>query len=118
MSGVAKSIHYFGFYLLLAGFALFFFPNFVLGLVGIPTTTDVWIHLVGALTFILGVFFVYMARQGSRPFSYISMFGRGTFTLAILLLILFYDAPVGLLLFALIDVAGLLWTLAVYRRNA
>lgn len=117
MTQIAKSIYVFGIYLLLAGLALFVAPNLVLGLLGIPGTTEIWIHLVGALTFILGVFFIYMARKEARAFFYISMFGRGIFIFAIVVLIYFYDAPVALLLFALADLIGLLWTLVAYRKN-
>jgi hypothetical protein len=63
MSSVAKSIYYFSVYLLLAGLALFFIPNQILALIGIAPTSEVWISLVGALTFIVGVFFHHMARR-------------------------------------------------------
>jgi len=118
MSPVAKSVYYFSFYLLLAGLGLFFVPNQTIALLGIPETTEVWVHLVGVVTFILGVFFFYMARQNVRSFFYISMFGRGIFTLGILTLVLFYNAPISLLLFATVDTAGLLWTLFTYRANS
>lgn len=112
MSSPAKSIYYFSLYLLIAGLGLFLFPNYILSLVGIPATTEVWVRLVGALTFILGVFFNYMARHDSRPFFYISLFGRGTFIVAIVITIVFYQAPIALLLFAAIDLVGLIWTRA------
>jgi hypothetical protein len=118
MSPVAQSVYYFSFYLLLAGLALFSFPNQVITVVGIAPTSEVWVHLVGALTFILGIFFSYMAKQNVRPFFFISMFGRGTFTVAILFLVLVRNAPLGLLLFAAVDVVGLLWTLIAYRKAA
>lgn len=116
MSKVAKSVYYFSFYLLLAGTALFLIPNQIITLLGIELASEVWIHLVGALTFILGVFFFYMAKQDSRPFFFISMFGRGIFTFAIVLLVIFWNAPTPLLLFALVDVAGLLWTAFTFKR--
>lgn len=117
MSSVAKSIHYFSFYLLAAGLALFLFPNAILPLLGFTKTVEVWPHLVGALTFILGVFFYYMAKKNVAPFFYISMFGRGTFILAILILVLFYHAPIALFLFAAVDLIGLLWTLVAYQAK-
>ena len=118
MSSVAKSVYYFSFYLLLAGLVLFLFPNFLLPLLGMHATSEVWVRLVGTLTFILGIFFNYTARHNVLPFFYISLFGRGTFTLAIILAILFYNAPLPLLLFAAVDVIGLIWTLVTYRRVA
>ena len=117
MSSVAKSIYYFSFYLLLAGLGLFIFPNQMVGLIGVDPTEDVWIHFVGALTFILGLFFYWMSKHDIRSFFFISMFGRGIFSLCILLTILLYHAPLALLLFAVVDVGGLLWTLLEYRKK-
>jgi hypothetical protein len=117
MSAAAKSVYYFGFYLLLAGLALFIAPNQILFLLKVPAATEIWIHLVGTLTFILGVFFLYMARQESRPFIYISMFGRVVFILGVLAVILIHDAPSALLLFAAVDAIGLIWTLAAWRSD-
>lgn len=116
MTPVAKSVYYFSWYLLAAGLALFLFPNLILSIVGIPATDEVWPRVVGALTFILGVFFCHMARKNIVPFFFISLFGRGIFIVAIIILILFYNAPVALLLFAAVDLIGLIWTLSTYRR--
>jgi hypothetical protein len=115
MSSVAKSVYYFSFYLLIAGLSLFLFPNDTIGLLGFEATEEIWIHLVGALTFILGTFFFYMAKREVLPFFYISIFGRAIFVLAILLLVIFKNAPSALLLFAAVDLAGLLWTSLTFR---
>jgi uncharacterized protein YjeT (DUF2065 family) len=117
MSAAARSVFYFSLYLLVAGLGLFLAPNQVLSVVGLASTNEVWVRLVGALTFILGVFFNYMARQNSRPFSYVSLYGRGIFIVAILIAVIFYRAPLALLLFAAVDLAGLLWTLTAYKKE-
>lgn len=117
MSSTAKSIWYFGIYLLLAGLALFAVPNRVLALLGMQGTTEPWIRLAGTLTFILGIFFMYTARKEVRPFFYISMFGRGIFVAAVLGLVASGKAPAPLMLFALADVLGLLWTFFAYRKG-
>lgn len=117
MSSVARSVYYFGAYLLIAGVSLFFFPNQTIGLIGIEPTFEVWIHLVGILTFILGVFFISMARQEIYPFFYVSLFGRAIFILGIFWVVLFYNAPEALLLFAMIDSLGLLWTGYTYKKH-
>jgi hypothetical protein len=117
MSSVAKSVYYFSFYLMVSGLALFFASDTILPLLGIPGTTDVWVNVAATLVFILGVFFFHMARKNSRDFFFISLFGRGIFTVSIASLVLFYNAPVPLLLFAAVDVIGFLWTLGVYRKG-
>jgi hypothetical protein len=117
MTSTAKSVYYFSFYLLAAGLALFLIPNMILPIMGIVPTGEAWIRLVGVLTFILGVFFNYMAKNNIEKFFFISMYGRGIFSLAIFALIFFYEAPLQLLLFAAADLAGLMWTLLAYSRR-
>ena len=116
MSNVAKSVYIFGIYLLLAGLALFVFPNETISILGLPTTDEVWIHLVGLLTFILGVFFTHMAKKNSQDFFFVSMFGRAIFIVGVCYLVFVWAAPYPLLLFALVDLLGLLWTFVTYKK--
>lgn len=68
MSSAARSITVFGVYLAAVGLSFFFIPNLVLPLVGLPTTTEVWIRLTGLLTAILGMYFLYGVRYEDRQF--------------------------------------------------
>ena len=67
-TSAARSIHVFGLYLLGLGVILVVAPNELVGLFGIPTTTEVWIHIVGVLVFFLGVYYSITARHGFEPF--------------------------------------------------
>ncbi len=67
-TSAARSIHVFGLYLLGLGGILVVAPNELVGLFGIPTTTEVWIHIVGVLVFFLGVYYSITARHGFEPF--------------------------------------------------
>jgi hypothetical protein len=116
MTKYSQSVYYFSFYLLLSGALFFIFPNQVLAILGIQTTTEPWIHLLGILTFILGLFFFYMGRNNSREFAYISLFGRVLFILGVISVVILYNAPVSLLLFGVIDLFGFLWTLSEYLK--
>jgi hypothetical protein len=49
MDAAAKSVCYFGFYLYGVALTLIFFPNVLLRVLGIPETSEVWIHIVGLL---------------------------------------------------------------------
>ena len=118
MSAVARSIYYFSFYLLIAGASLAIFPNIILSLLGIPPTSEIWIRLAGTLTFILGIFFNHMARHNIREFFFISLFGRGIFAVVVFALYVLLDVPTAILLFALVDIIGLFWTLIAYQRSA
>ena len=117
MTRLSWSIFLFGWYLLFAGVFLSFFPNILLSIIGIEETTESWIRLLGVTVFILGTFFLYMGRQGSRAFAYISVFGRALFIFGIVGVIMFHAAPIQLLLFGIVDLLGFLWTLVAYREK-
>jgi len=51
MSKAAFTVKAFGVYLVLLGIALVLVPNLLLGLFGIPSTSEVWIRVVVLLAF-------------------------------------------------------------------
>ena len=57
MSAPAKSVLAHGIYLALLGAGLATIPNLLLGLLGIPEATDVWVRVTGALVFLLGYYY-------------------------------------------------------------
>src|SRR2546426_5109904 len=63
MSRSAKTILVFGLYLCVLGFILLVTPNTLLGVLGLPLTTEVWIRIVGGLVAIAGGYYI----QGARP---------------------------------------------------
>jgi hypothetical protein len=116
MSRAALSIRVFGFYLGLAGTALFAVPNSVLPLLGLQTTTEVWVGLVGLLTFILGFYFLYSVRYQDVSFFRATVVARLIFFTGVTLLVLRADASPRLLAFGLVDLAGATWTWLALRR--
>lgn len=117
MSKSAKSIFYFGIYLVLVGLTLLIIPNVLLGLFGLTETSEVWIRVVGMLAFILGVYYITAARHALRPFFQMSVYLRAS-------VLLFFAVFVGLgmvgaplLLFGLVDLGGALWTLQALKKE-
>ena len=115
MSTSAKSVFYFGIYLLLTGLTLLTVPNILLGMFGLAETAEVWIRVVGMLVLLLGGYYITAARHELRPFFQMSVYLRAS-------VMLFFAAFVGmgmvgapLLLFGVIDMAGALWTLQALR---
>ena len=117
MSNPARSITVFGVYLALTGLSFVFVPNLVLPLFGFPTTTEVWIRLVGLLTAILSLYFLYSVRHADKRFFRATvparlLFFAGVTSLAILDL----GSPL-LIVFGLVDLAGAAWTWLALRAT-
>lgn len=116
MSRAALSIRVFGFYLGLAGAALFAVPDAVLPLLGLETTPEVWVRLVGLLTFILGFYFLYSVRHQDVSFFRATVVACLIFFAGVTLLVLRASASPRLIAFGLVDLAGATWTWYALRR--
>jgi hypothetical protein len=117
MSNLARSITVFGVYLLLAGLSFIFIPNVVLPLVGLPTTTEIWIRLVGLLTAILGMYFLHSVRYDDRHFYRATLYARLIFFTGVTLFVIFKLGSPLLIVFGLVDLAGAAWTWTALRAS-
>jgi hypothetical protein len=110
MSRAATSILVFGVYVMILGVVLLAAPNVLLGLVGYPTTGEVWIRVLGVVTLILGYYYTVAARNELTSLFRATVYARP-------LLIVFFCAFVALgmaepilVLFAVVDLLGAIWT--------
>lgn len=87
MSPTAKSIFYYSFYMFGMGLGLFLVPNLILGLLCFAPTTDIWIRMLGRLSF------------------------------CTVLLVIFVPAPPTLALVGSVDLVGAIWTGWTLRRG-
>ncbi len=117
MSNLARSITVFGIYLSVAGLSFIFIPNIVLPIFGFPTTTEVWIRLVGLLTAILGMYFLYSVRYDDRHFYRATLYARLIFFAGVTLFVIFKLGSPLLIAFGLIDLAGAAWTGTALRAS-
>lgn len=117
MSGPARSVFVHGLYLALSGLTLIIAPNLLFGLLGIPPTHEVWIHIVGVLTLILGFYFIQAARKELMAFIRWTVYARLTFMAFCVLFVLLNDIGPVLLLFGLLDLLGAIWTALALRAN-
>lgn len=117
MTSPAFTVRCFGVYLLLLGAVLLVLPNTLLALFHVATTSEVWIRVVGMLVVFLGYYYVRAASAGLSTFfswtvpvrlSVLAFFG---------IFVAVGVAPATLLLFAVADAAGALWTWAAIRRS-
>jgi hypothetical protein len=117
MSNLTRSITAFGIYLLLAGLSFIFIPNIVLPLLGFPPTTEIWIHIVGLLTAILGMYFLYSVRHDDRNFFRATLYARLIFFSGTVLFVLLKWSSPLLILFGLVDLVGAAWTWTALRTS-
>jgi hypothetical protein len=116
MNAAAKSVYYFGFYLLLLSVALTTFPNALLGIFQMPETSEVWIRVVGVLVFSIGIYYVVMARSNHTLFLTITVFIRLSILLWFMVFVFINWAPPMLILFGIVDALGALWTYQALKK--
>ena len=117
MSKAAVSIFVFSIYMFVLGIVLLAFPNFLLGLFGIPETTEVWVRVVGMLVLILGVYYFQAARNELAAFFIASVLGRFSVLVFLTAFVLMEMSPPSLIGFGLIDVAAASWTLIALKSD-
>jgi hypothetical protein len=110
MSGAAKSVLVFGVYMLVMGVLLLAFPNVLLGLVGYPTTEEVWLRVLGVVTVILGYYYSVAARNELTSFFRASVFARPLLVVFFIAFVALGIAEPILVLFGVVDLLGAVWT--------
>ncbi len=110
MNNTARSITVFGIYLAASGLSFVLIPNTILPLLGLPTTTDIWIRVVGLLAVILGGYFLYSVRYDDRVFYRATVYARIAFFTGVTVFVLLGLASPLLAVFGLVDLAGATWT--------
>lgn len=117
MSKTAFTVKAFGAYLVLLGITLVLIPNLLLGLFGIPSTSEVWIRVVGLLVFNIGVYYWYAAKSEAQPFFLASVYLRAAVPAVFIAFVAFGMVSPLLVLFGIIDLAGGLWTFVTLRKE-
>ena len=117
MSKAAFTVKAFGVYLLLLGIALILVPNLLLGLFGIPSTSEVWIRVVGLLAFNIGMYYWYAAKSEARPFFLASVYVRAAVPVVFIAFVALGLVSPLLVLFGIVDLAGGLWTFVALRKE-
>ena len=117
MSRAAKSLFVFGIYVVAAGGGLLLMPGLVLTTLGFPQAADGWVRVVGALAIIVGAYHIVGARNDFLPYIRASIWGRFAFAVLLGGLVVASFMPRSLLLFAVIDLAGAIWTAVALRQT-
>ena len=113
------SMQVFGLYLIVvAGFGLIFVPTQLLGFFGLEGNHGGWIRMVGMLASIIGAYYLLAARSDLEDLYRWSIPIRGYAAIFMVGMYLFGYLGAGILLIALIDTCGALWTWTSLRRES
>ena len=115
MSKAARSLSYFGMYMVVVAIILLTMPNVLLRLVSLPPTDEVWIRLMGMVVLILAYYYIRAARAELTDFFRWTI---GTRSSAIVFLAVFvvlrFTKPI-VMLFGVVDLLGAIWTALALR---
>jgi hypothetical protein len=110
MNKAGKSVFVFGLYLVVLGLMLVAAPNFLLAASGLPTTSEVWIHVVGVLVLYLAFYLIQTARKGLTDFFRWTIYTRSTLVVFFAVFVLLSLAKPPLIVFGVVDLLGAIWT--------
>jgi len=117
MTKVAISIRFYSFYLFLMGAGMLLIPNILLNLLGFPTTTEIWIRMLGLFTFTTGIYYFYAAAHEQTAFFRATVAGRVFFFFATIAITLFFNQPLMLAGVGSMDLLGAIWTWKTLRTK-
>ena len=116
MTPTARTSLVFGIYVVAVGLVVLFAPNLLLSIFTLPTTSEVWIRVVGAIAVPLGFYYIEAARAEGTFYFRVSVWARVFFALSVVTFVVLGLSRWPLLLFGLIDLAGAGWTAIELRR--
>ena len=117
MSRAAASVLAFGIYTVILGLALLVVPNVLLSVFASPTTTEIWIRILGFIVVVLGYYYIVGARHELTPFFRASVYGRPTVTVCFAGFALLRMAEPVIVLFGILDLLGAIWTALALRYS-
>jgi hypothetical protein len=116
VSTPAKTIYYFALYLVAAGLTLLLFPRVPLRILDLEIGGLAWIRILGMLVLVFAYYYLNLARNEFTSFFRWTVHTRSLVPLFFVAFILLTGMKPILMLFALGDLAGALWTAWALRR--
>jgi hypothetical protein len=110
VSTPAKTIYYFALYLVGAGLTLLLFPSFPLALLSLELEGLAWIRILGMLVLVFAYYYLNLARSEVTDFFRWTVHTRALVPFFFAAFIFLAGMQPVLMLFALGDLAGALWT--------
>ena len=117
MSAAGRSLFVFGIYLLVLGIVVILVPSWLLGVAGLPSTTEVWIRVTGVLLLVIGFFDLQAGRKNLNDFYLWTIITRTAVFLFILAFVLLGFAKPILIVFGAVALIGAVWTLIALQTG-
>ena len=117
MSNSARSVLVFGLYLIALGMVLLVIPNVLFGLFTLPDAADVWTRVSGMLVLFLGFYYIQAARKNLTDFFRWTVYVRTSVIVFFTIFVLLGFATAPLILFAVVDLLGGVWTGLALRSS-
>ena len=117
MSKSARSVFVYGLYLAVVGIVLVVAPNLLLGMFFLPSTTEVWLRVVGMLLLFLAFYYIQAVRKGMTDFFQWTVYLRSTVIVFFIIFVLLGLASPPLILFGVVDLLGAIWTGLAQRSS-
>ncbi len=116
MSRAARTVWFFGIYLLIEGLFLMLAPSWVLNAIGIPDPESVWRIVLGFVVAILGYYYVRNAKENLTPFFGFTVQVRIIQFGFFLWLYFFERGTLALVGFSTIELIAGIWTWHTIRK--
>ncbi|WP_370088994.1 hypothetical protein [Ekhidna sp.] len=110
MNKPAKTIRFFGTYLLLEGLFLLLSPSSILEAIGIPDPDSVWRIVLGFVVIVLGYYYIRNAQANLIPFFGFTVQVRIIQFVFFIWLYVFERGTLSLVAFSFIEFAAGMWT--------
>jgi hypothetical protein len=117
MTSTAKTIFYFGIYIIGLGLVLLLMPNVLLRPFGFEEAKEVWIRVLGVVVTALGYYYIVAAKSDACAFFNATIHGRTWLFLAFVVLAVLEQTKTIIMLFGAIDLAGAIWTWTAQRSG-
>jgi hypothetical protein len=118
MSKSSFSAKVFAIYLFIVGAVLVVAPNVLLSIFRIPHTSEVWIHVVGVIAFMIGVYAWVAAKHEDKHFLEASVYTRFVVFVAFTTFAAIGLASPMIIFFGVADLLGGIWTHFALKADA
>ncbi len=113
----AGTVFWFGLYLGAVAVLLFAVPGFFLSLFFLPPPVDPWVRVLAVPLFNFALMYLAMARWAPPAVLRMTAITRSWVIALFGALVALHLAPPMILIFAVVDLAGAIWTLWAIRRQ-
>jgi hypothetical protein len=111
MSKSAFSVFVYGIYIIVLGLLFLFIPNVCLTILGMKTTSEVWIRIAAWFVIWVGVYYIVAARSESKAFIRWTTYGRPTFIVFLSFLVALKMIEPIIIIVGVGDLIATIWTL-------